>query len=210
VFGDGSTSVYGVICQDGNTGNIASGFGSPTYFIDGVQTAIANRDVFHDLLYNRVAMVECINASINWATFALSGYLSGAYYYTGDVAELIIVNGIINEDDRQRIEGYLAHKWGSTAYLASAHPYKTSAPLAPYNGYFSGYVYELGSPVARKLYSYRRDDGSFITSTTSSGDGYFYLETDYDGDHFIVCLDDDTGDQFNLLGYDYMVPTTIS
>jgi hypothetical protein len=30
--------------------------------------------------------------------------------------------------DRQRIEGYLAHKWGLVGSLPSGHPYKTAAP----------------------------------------------------------------------------------
>ena len=209
LFGRGDTGVYAVCCHSGQTGDISGSFGSPTYFIDGVQTTIANRGAFYTLLHNRVAIVECVGASINWASFILSGYISSGWYFNGDVAEVIIVNGVISTDDRQKIEGYLAHKWGSAGYLASAHPYKNEAPLAPYNGYFSGYVSKLGGPVSRTLYSYRRDDGSLISSTTSSGDGYFYLETDYDGGHFIVCLDDDV-DQFNLLGYDSMVPTTIS
>lgn len=31
-------------------------------------------------------------------------------------------------DDRQKAEGYMAHKWGLTANLPSGHPYKSSAP----------------------------------------------------------------------------------
>jgi hypothetical protein len=30
--------------------------------------------------------------------------------------------------DRQRVEGYLAHKWGLTANLPADHPYKNAAP----------------------------------------------------------------------------------
>jgi len=45
----------------------------------------------------------------------LIGYIAEIIYYT-------------NESDTQKIEGYLAHKWGLSAYLTSDHDYKNSAP----------------------------------------------------------------------------------
>jgi len=44
------------------------------------------------------------------------------------VAERVLVSSVITTDTRQRIEGYLAHKWGLTASLPSDHPYKTVGP----------------------------------------------------------------------------------
>lgn len=46
----------------------------------------------------------------------------------GDLHELIIYNDAISTGDREKVEGYLAHKWGLTADLPGAHPYKNSAP----------------------------------------------------------------------------------
>ena len=40
----------------------------------------------------------------------------------------MITGSSLSDADRQRIEGYLAHKWGLTGDLASGHPYKTAAP----------------------------------------------------------------------------------
>ena len=40
----------------------------------------------------------------------------------------IIVLETVSTDDRQKCEGYIAHKWGQTALLPSGHPYKTIAP----------------------------------------------------------------------------------
>ena len=50
------------------------------------------------------------------------------YGFGWTLGELIVTNGVPATDDRQRIEGYLAHKWGSTALLPADHPYKSSAP----------------------------------------------------------------------------------
>lgn len=50
--------------------------------------------------------------------------------FPGDIAEIIIVpTAIFTTDIRQRIEGYLAHKWGLASKLAANHPYKNSPPM---------------------------------------------------------------------------------
>jgi len=47
---------------------------------------------------------------------------------TGNIAEVIVITPDPTTFVRQRIEGYLAHKWGLTANLPSDHPYKTVGP----------------------------------------------------------------------------------
>jgi hypothetical protein len=44
-----------------------------------------------------------------------------------DLGEVIFTEDI-SQVNSQKIEGYLAHKWGLTADLPSSHPFKTSAP----------------------------------------------------------------------------------
>ena len=50
--------------------------------------------------------------------------------FQGRMGEIIIVYGDTSIATRQKIEGYLAHKWGRTAQLPSAHPYKSVPPSA--------------------------------------------------------------------------------
>ena len=50
-------------------------------------------------------------------------------YQDMDVAEFIIINGTVSTSDRQKIEGYLAWKWGLVSSLPGAHPYKNRPPL---------------------------------------------------------------------------------
>ena len=52
----------------------------------------------------------------------------GTNNLNGSIGEFLIYGGTISESNRQKVEGYLAHKWGLTANLPSAHPYKTEAP----------------------------------------------------------------------------------
>ena len=46
----------------------------------------------------------------------------------GNIAEVIFCDEKNTDADRQKIEGYLAHKWGLTSSLPADHPYKSSAP----------------------------------------------------------------------------------
>jgi hypothetical protein len=56
--------------------------------------------------------------------FKLLGQVNAMNAHVGE----IIAVAYPTTDTRQRIEGYLAHKWGLTANLPSDHPYKTVGP----------------------------------------------------------------------------------
>jgi hypothetical protein len=49
-------------------------------------------------------------------------------YQDSTIGEFIIINGTVDDATRQLLEGYLAHKWATTASLPANHPYKLSAP----------------------------------------------------------------------------------
>ena len=74
------------------------------------------------------------NATLNTDTGS-----DGSFYFGGEVeggsyrpdwtlAEILILDGVPSTDDRQRLEGYLAHKWALTGSLPADHPYKSAAP----------------------------------------------------------------------------------
>ena len=48
--------------------------------------------------------------------------------WTGKCSEFILGDTTLSTLDRQKLEGYLAHKWGLTTNLPSDHPYKTVGP----------------------------------------------------------------------------------
>jgi hypothetical protein len=48
--------------------------------------------------------------------------------WCGDLAEVIIFNSALTTIQRQKVEGYLANKWGLQTSLPSNHPHKTAAP----------------------------------------------------------------------------------
>jgi hypothetical protein len=57
-----------------------------------------------------------------------SGGTTPTDYFDIDIGELVMVPGTPSDTNRQKIEGYLAHKWGLTANLPSDHPYKLVGP----------------------------------------------------------------------------------
>lgn len=60
--------------------------------------------------------------------FLLGGYTIPSFNYNGKFAEIVITNTALSTADRQRLEGYLAWKWGLGANLPSGHPFKNTPP----------------------------------------------------------------------------------
>lgn len=53
----------------------------------------------------------------------------GTTYQDTTIAEAVVINGTITSQNRQKVEGYLAWKWGLQNNLATGHPYKLNAPI---------------------------------------------------------------------------------
>ena len=75
--------------------------------------------------------------------------LSGADRLDGQVAEVVVIDGALDEQTRQKIEGYLAHKWGLAASLPAEHPYKDSAPIVL--GLFGTIADKDDNPAERRI-----------------------------------------------------------
>jgi hypothetical protein len=76
----------------------------------------------------------------NAGAFTIQGMTIGGYSQTGTGAplgptnvrhgEILLIQGVLSTDDRQKLEGYLAWKWGLEANLPANHPYKLTPPTA--------------------------------------------------------------------------------
>ena len=53
------------------------------------------------------------------------------FYANCKVKEVIVFSSLPTTEVRQKVEGYLAHKWGLAANLPAGHPYKSAAPTSP-------------------------------------------------------------------------------
>jgi hypothetical protein len=59
-------------------------------------------------------------------------------HWSGTISEVVVSASVLSASDIEKVEGYLAHKWGMTANLPGGHPYKSVAPSyggsSPING----------------------------------------------------------------------------
>lgn len=58
----------------------------------------------------------------------IGGYAAPGFYLVGAIGEVFIASSVLSTDDRQKMEGCLAHKWGLAGQLPSNHPYKSRPP----------------------------------------------------------------------------------
>jgi len=63
-------------------------------------------------------------------TFLFTAIADNQYAHATDgmIGEVVIADGNLSEANRQKMEGYLAWKWGQEANLPSGHPYENNPP----------------------------------------------------------------------------------
>ena len=64
----------------------------------------------------------------NSSVFDIGARAVAASPLNGDIAEVLVGGATLDTNERQKIEGYLAHKYGLQGNLPSDHPYKSAAP----------------------------------------------------------------------------------
>ena len=62
----------------------------------------------------------------SWAGATVGRYYDR--YYQGVVYEILIYNTDLTQEKREKVEGYLAHKWGLSMNLPNGHLYKSTEP----------------------------------------------------------------------------------
>ena len=84
--------------------------------------------------------------------------------------EIIALSSEPSQEERQKLEGYLAHKWGLTANLPQGHPYKETAPgkTGQADVTFTAPASDGGSPIIS--YEVTSSPGG-ITGTLSGASG---------------------------------------
>jgi hypothetical protein len=66
------------------------------------------------------------SVSQNWQIGANQDYTSRAW--KGDIGEIMFFSTNLASTDVEKVEGYLAHKWGTESLLPSGHTYKSAPP----------------------------------------------------------------------------------
>jgi hypothetical protein len=178
-----------------------SGLGSTGFSTHGTAST-ATGTMLSALWRNASNVTLAVNGSqVGTAQAALTltsanfGYIGrrASDYHSGRILEIIAVASTLSTEDRQIVEGYLAHKWGLTGSLPSDHPYKTTAPQS-YS--VSGIVTDAaGDPVARIVRAYSRSTGELLAETTSDAvTGFYEIALPTDDEIQRVVLDSATTD----------------
>ena len=95
------------------------------------QTTTANLVISNanwSIFVNGASNLASVNRSIDNATNTRIGNSHWNSNAVDFIYEVVGFNAPLSTDDRQRVEGYLAWKWGNYSYLPSSHPYKNSKP----------------------------------------------------------------------------------
>jgi hypothetical protein len=74
---------------------------------------------------------------------------TGASNFSGYIGEILLFNTQLGTTDREKIEGYLAWKWGLQASLPAGHSYLNAPPGGTGRTYtFTGYTNSPGTPIS--------------------------------------------------------------
>ena len=97
--------------------------GSQLNFVNNSNTEVVNGVVATAATFSSGAG----NSESNLINFEIGAAVT-TQLFLGTMAEAIFISGILSTTDRQRLEGYLAWKWGLVANLPSGHPFKNTPP----------------------------------------------------------------------------------
>jgi prepilin-type N-terminal cleavage/methylation domain-containing protein len=50
------------------------------------------------------------------------------FLFNGEMAEVVVATTALSAENRQRLEGYLAHRWGTASALPANHPFRSAPP----------------------------------------------------------------------------------
>lgn len=94
-----------------------------------------------------VAVVGSVGAGAPGGDLTIGAGSGGAdRWLNGDLGELIVTRMALSIAERQRLEGYSAHKWALTANLPADHPYKSAPPLVGYRVRIEAIEERIGKP----------------------------------------------------------------
>lgn len=125
------------MCWVDNTGNMefnkntASGGISSTASVDGTFSIYEGlcKSASQEYWKDGTAAGTAASTPLTAGSVSLTMFnRGGASTYNGKVAELLFISKSIDTYTRQKIEGYLAHKWGLQSKLVAGHPFRNSPP----------------------------------------------------------------------------------
>ena len=72
--------------------------------------------------------VDGVNKGSSTSSLSPNAFNKVGNDFAGEIAEVVAYDRALSDGVRQKIEGYLAHKWGLVSDLSSSHSYKNTKP----------------------------------------------------------------------------------
>jgi hypothetical protein len=132
-----STQGFGGWSRDVNDSSLSVDIGGVHHIFGIVQPSMTGVNLFRDgtaatgnpyPLTNPATSLEPVNFN-GFSIGSLQGASVSSYYSNIEISEAILCYDVLSTLDRQRVEGYLAWKWGTEATLPSTHPYRYAPPV---------------------------------------------------------------------------------
>lgn len=129
----GSRDSFDVTVKHYNSGNVIPGTGTDTGAGHPFLYGFTWENTPHELKSYENGFLVGSNtgnsSTVDFSTDLYLGYLDGGQsLYPAFIGDAVIVDGLISQSDREKLEGYLAHKYGFDDTLDSGHPYKAAPP----------------------------------------------------------------------------------
>jgi len=114
---------------DGGGTILFNGTADNNFHIFGYEKNLNNGSLYYEAVNKGTS--SSLSSTIANTTWKIGEPGSGGAIFAAalDAAEIVILSAPASTTNRQKIEGYLAHKWGLTANLPADHPYKTAIPV---------------------------------------------------------------------------------
>jgi len=124
-----STSLYIGVAQSGGTTPLSAGVTGENYRSNGTAFGGTTRDQLLQAWQDgAVIAAKWTSLNAGWVHWDLFWYETNTWWFNGTWGEIIFLDAVPDTDTEQRLEGYLAHKWGYAHKLPEAHPYRYLPP----------------------------------------------------------------------------------
>ncbi|MBC7713021.1 MAG: hypothetical protein H7177_06765, partial [Rhizobacter sp.] len=131
-----TNTITGQITNDVATAVLASPTTSTPFFDGTIRIAMAEDTGSTYFTYSNGTAQSQATTSYVRGTNTIDLYRLGSKliknvesaWFAGTIGEFIVTNGTLTTTQRQKLEGYSAHKWGVSANLPGAHPYLSAPP----------------------------------------------------------------------------------
>jgi uncharacterized repeat protein (TIGR02543 family) len=124
VLGGNTTTIYTMQFNNTVVDATPDAWIGTGYYVNGNTTAASSTDA---ALVASPTLIRRAAATSSDISIGSDRQMSNRAW-NGNIAEVIYLNGA-SPEDRQKVEGYLAHKWGLN--LPEGHPYRAAAPGNP-------------------------------------------------------------------------------